>query len=88
VVKALNTVNADVMVHPERIPGAHTVFVAGDDAEAKAVAVGLLTEFGWREILDLGGIGSARGMEMYLPFWLSMMAAQGTFTFNIHVVKP
>jgi 8-hydroxy-5-deazaflavin:NADPH oxidoreductase len=88
VVKALNTVNADIMVHPERIPGAHTIFVAGDDADAKAVVVGLLTEFGWREILDLGGIQAARGLEMYLPLWLSMMTAQGTYNINIHVLKP
>ena len=31
VVKTLNTMNADVMVHPRSLPGSHSVFVAGDD---------------------------------------------------------
>jgi predicted dinucleotide-binding enzyme len=89
VVKALNTVNVDVMVHPERLPGPHTIFLAGDDADAKRVTTSLLGQFGWPSgsVLDLGGIGAARGMEMYLPLWLSMMSAQGTVTFNIHVVR-
>lgn len=89
VVKALNTVNADVMVHPERVPGEHTAFLAGDDPDAKRVIRGLLVEFGWHEsgILDLGGIESARGMEMYLRLWLSMMAALGTARFNVRVVR-
>jgi hypothetical protein len=89
VVKALNTVNSEVMVHPELVPGGHTVFVAGDDPAAKRVVAGLLGEFGWpaASILDLGGIRAARGMEMYLPLWLSMMGALGTARFNIQVVR-
>src|SRR6266508_4040551 len=31
VVKALNTMNADVMVEPGLVPGGHTVFVCGND---------------------------------------------------------
>jgi hypothetical protein len=89
VVKALNMVNADVMVHPERVPGAHHTFVAGDDAESKQLVTGLLGEFGWpaERVLDLGDLRAARGMEMYLPLWLSMMAAQQTANFNIQVVR-
>lgn len=87
VVKALNMVNADVMVHPERLPEEHTAFVAGEDAEAKATVADLLRSFGWRSILDLGGIVAARGMEMYLMLWLSLMGAQGTAAFNIRVIR-
>ena len=36
VVKTLNTMNADVMVHPRALAGSHSVFVAGDDGDAKA----------------------------------------------------
>jgi len=35
VVKALNTVNAEVMVNPSLVPGAHNVFMCGNDAQAK-----------------------------------------------------
>jgi 8-hydroxy-5-deazaflavin:NADPH oxidoreductase len=89
VVKALNTMNAAVMVRPDRLPGPHTIFVAGTDAAAKAVVKGLLEEFGWpaASIIDLGGLAAARGMEMYLPLWLATMQAIGTAEFNIHVVR-
>lgn len=89
VVKTLNTVNASVMAHPGRLPGAHTMFVAGDDAAAKAVVRRILEELGWpaASLVDLGGLAAARGMEMYLPLWLSTMQALGTAEFNISVVR-
>jgi predicted dinucleotide-binding enzyme len=74
VVKALNTMRADVMVAPDRLAGGdHDVFMAGDDAEAKEVVAGLLREFGWRpeHIRDLGPLEAARGLEMWLPLWLA-----------------
>jgi len=69
VVKALNTLNADLMVHPSLLDGAHDLFIAGDDAQAKSEVRTLLLEFGWstNNIHDLGGIICARGTEMYLP---------------------
>jgi len=87
VVKSLNTVTASVMVDPALVPGTHTIFVAGDDAGAKAEAGGLLQEFGWpaSSILDLGDITAARGMEMYLPLWLRLWGATGTGVLNVEV---
>jgi hypothetical protein len=89
VVKTLNTMNADVMVHPRSLSGAHSVFVAGDDADAKAVAASLLRGFGWEEseIVDAGPITAARGLELYLPLWLSLMGSFGSPTFNVAVVR-
>ena len=86
VVKALNTVNASVMV--SGIPGSN-VFVCGDDAAARGQVTSLLGDLGWPadSVIDLGGIQSARGMEMYLPLWLELMGALGTPTFNIAVVR-
>lgn len=89
VVKALNTMNAYVMVDPARLAGRHNVFVAGDDVAAKETVKGLLRGFGWAEgdIVDLGGIRAARGMEMYLPLWLSLFGALGSSDFNIAIVR-
>ena len=90
VVKSLNTMNCEVMVDPARVgAGDPDVFVAGDDADAKATVTGLLKGFGWtpEHIHDLGGIASARGTEMYLPLWLSLMGSLGTGNFNIKVVR-
>jgi len=87
VVKTLNTMNAAVMVHPESLPEATTVFVSGDDSGAKATVTDLLTSFGHTDVLDLGDITTARGPEMYLPLWLRAMGALGTGAFNIRVVR-
>jgi predicted dinucleotide-binding enzyme len=88
VVKSLNTVNAAVMVDPAIVPGSHKMFIAGDDAEAKATVSELLLAFGWPagDLMDLGGIEAARGMEMYLPLWLRLYGATGTAQLNIEVV--
>jgi predicted dinucleotide-binding enzyme len=89
VVKALNTMSCQVMVDPSRVPGDHDVLMAGDDEAAKREVTVLLESFGWpgEAIRDMGGIGSARGLEGYLPLWLSLMGALGTGDFNIHVAR-
>jgi predicted dinucleotide-binding enzyme len=90
VVKSLNTMSNQVMTEPGRLPGAHNVFVCGEDAGAKETVSGLLAELGWpgEAIVDLGGIEAARGTEMYLPLWLRLMGALGTADFNIQVRVP
>lgn len=89
VVKTLNTVNASVMVDPTLVPGRHNLFVCGEDPAAKAVVTGLLGEFGWpaEDVIDLGPISAARGLEMYLPLWLRLMVAGGSPAFNILVQR-
>lgn len=88
VVKALNTLTADLMVRPgDLADGDHTVFVSGNDPAAKAVVTGLLTDFGHTDVLDLGDLSTARGTEMLLPLWLRLWGALGTPAFNIKVVR-
>ena len=89
VVKTLNTVNAQLMVNPRLVAdGDHSVFVCGDDPEAKALVTGLLTEgFGWRDVIDLGDITTARGAEMQMALWLRLMGSLGTPMFNFKVVR-
>lgn len=87
VVKALNTLTAELMVRPTTLPSSSTVFVSGDDAEAKQAVVALLTSFGHDDVIDLGGIETARGTEMLLPLWLRTMNALGSAMFNIKVVR-
>ena len=89
VVKTLNTMGNEVMIHPEQLPGRHCVFMSGDDAEAKQLVAGMLESFGWppEAIVDLGGIETARGPEMYLVLWIEMMQAGGDRRFNIDIVR-
>lgn len=88
VVKALNTMNAAVMVDPALVGGGdHTVFLSGDDDAAKGVVRELLGSFGWTDILDLGDITTARGPEMLLPLWLRTFSALGTSLIQFKVVR-
>jgi predicted dinucleotide-binding enzyme len=74
-------------VHPEKLGHASTVFVSGDDDAAKATVVDLLTALGHEDVVDLGGIATARGPEMYLPLWLRLMGTLGTADFNLRIVR-
>jgi predicted dinucleotide-binding enzyme len=89
VVKALNTMTADVMVHPAQLSASHDVFMSGNDADAKGLVAELLAGLGWQaaDIVDLGELSTARGTEMYLPLWLRLMSALGTPAFNVKVVR-
>jgi 8-hydroxy-5-deazaflavin:NADPH oxidoreductase len=89
VVKTLNTVNASLMVNPRRLAdGDHDLFVSGNDTEAKnQVARYLKTWFGWKHVIDLGDITTARGAEMLLPMWLRLWGVLKTPMFNYKIVR-
>ncbi len=73
---------------PGELSSPTNLFVAGNDPEAKAIVIGLLTLFGWtqEQIVDLGDITGARGMEAYLLLRVRMMQAIGTAAFNVSMV--
>jgi predicted dinucleotide-binding enzyme len=88
VVKSLTTVNAAVMIEPQRVPGHHSVFVSGNDAHAKGKVMDFLRSLGWQSIIDLGDITSARAAEQLLPLWVRLFTALGNNPiFNIAVMK-
>jgi predicted dinucleotide-binding enzyme len=87
VVKALNTLTASLMVDPKSLGESSTIFVSGDDEQAKATVVALLESFGHDDVIDLGPLETARGTEMLLPVWLRLMGALGTGAFNFKIVR-
>lgn len=88
VVKAWNTMTAGLMTNPAAVAdGDHTIPICGNDADAKATVAELLRAFGWRDVLDLGELTNARGMEAYLLLWLSLYNAAGTPMVNTKVVR-
>ena len=88
-VKTLNSTTAALMVNPGAVGGGdHTMFVAGNDGEAKSKVKGWLAEwFGWRDIIDLGDVTNARGIEMLLPIWTRLYGTLGTPMFNFKIVR-
>lgn len=89
VVKALNTMNAAVMVDPASVAGDHVTFVAGNDTAAKERATGILGDLGWPpdRVIDAGDITGARATEAYLLMWLKLMGWVGGSRFNIAVER-
>jgi predicted dinucleotide-binding enzyme len=87
VVKSLNIVNCEVMVNPKKSGGDPTMFVAGNSAPAKEEVKGILKQFGWSDVIDLGDITGARGMEMILPIWLRTWGATQNGHFGFKVVR-
>jgi len=88
VVKSLNTVNCNLMVNAAALSGEHIMFVSGNDADAKAQVMSILKDwFGWKAVIDLGDITTARATEMMLPIWISLMSKLGTPMFNFAIVK-
>jgi 8-hydroxy-5-deazaflavin:NADPH oxidoreductase len=87
-VKALNMVNAHLMVGPTQLAGGdHSTFVSGNDADAKAQVTELLHSFGHTDIIDLGDITTARGTEMMLAIWLRLWGALNTPMFAFKIVR-
>jgi 8-hydroxy-5-deazaflavin:NADPH oxidoreductase len=87
VVKTLGTMNVQVMVKPASLPADSTVFMSGNDAEAKQTVQKILQSLGWKDILDLGDISTCRGVEMLLPLWLRLMGVIGHANFNFKIVR-
>lgn len=89
VVKSFVTQEQETVVRPGVVGGGdHTMFIAGADADAKRRVTGLLEAYGWSDVLDLGPLVSARGMEMYAHLHSAIGFALGFGTpFGIKVVR-
>lgn len=91
VVKALNTVNHQLMVDARLVnKGAHTLFICGNDAQAKNQVKHLLVDnFHWdpEQLLDLGDIKTARCTEAIVPLWVLVWQRLDTPMFSFKVVR-
>lgn len=67
-VKAFNSVGNQHMVDPQFEGGRPTMFICGNDEEAKEIVHGILDEFGW-ETADMGAAEAARAIEPLCMLW-------------------
>ena len=77
------------MVNPALVPGNHTIFMSGNNEEAKEKVKALMQSFGWKEenILDMGDITTARGTEQLLPIWVRLYGKLQNPIFNFYIAK-
>ena len=89
VVKALNTINYELMVNPTQLNNGNIdLFICGNDEAAKITVTELLVkEFAWKRecIVDLGEIKHARSTESMLLFLISLTMKYGTFKNGIKI---
>ena len=67
-VKAFNSVGNALMYKPKLIDGTPTMFICGNDEQAKITVTDILTSFGW-ETEDMGKAESARAIEPLCILW-------------------
>ena len=71
VVKTFNIVGNPHMIHPDFPGGKPTMFICGNDDEAKKMVTDdILTRFGW-ETIDIGGIEGSRLLEPLALLWIT-----------------
>ncbi len=87
VVKAFNTMSVSTMTKPKMREGLADVLVAGDDKAAKRRVAKLIQDFGWRAPIDLGGIDAARWMEAWVPLWLRIADAEGSWKVALRILR-
>jgi len=71
VVKAFNTIGAEHYTNPVFGDDRATMFIAGDDADAKATVADLAEELGF-EVVDAGGLQQAILLENLGALWVTL----------------
>jgi len=79
VVKAFNTIGNPYFLDPHFKEGEPTMLIAGDDAEAKHTVRDALADFGWSDVVDIGGIEGSRELEAICIAWVKSGAARGAW---------
>ena len=67
-VKAFNSVGSGQMVNPEFAGGRPTMFICGNDKDAKKTVERILEQFGW-DTEDMGAVEAARPIEALCMLW-------------------
>jgi 8-hydroxy-5-deazaflavin:NADPH oxidoreductase len=79
VVKAFNTIGNPYFVDPSFSEGQPTMLIAGDDQEAKDTVRNVLSDFGWSDTVDIGGIEGSRELEAICIVWVKIGGARGAW---------
>ncbi|CEA07311.1 NADP oxidoreductase coenzyme F420-dependent [Arthrobacter saudimassiliensis] len=89
VVKTLNTVPGPIGADPTTLSAPTSVFLSGNDPEAKKLVSALLADLGWapEQQIDLGGIATARAAEHYFLLFAALMGALRSPSFNLAITR-
>ncbi len=85
-VKAFNSVGNGLMIDPALPGGKPTMFICGNDSEAKDLVVSILDSFGW-ESEDMGKAASARPIEALCQLWCARGFIQNQWAHAFKLLK-
>jgi 8-hydroxy-5-deazaflavin:NADPH oxidoreductase len=85
-VKAFNSVGNPFMYKPNFPAGKPTMFICGNNADAKATVTSILEQFGW-ESADMGMVESARAIEPLCILWCVPGFLQNQWTHAFKLLK-
>jgi len=86
-VKAFSCVGNALMVNPKLSGGPPTMFMCGNDADAKKEVVGILKLFGW-ETEDAGAAEAARAIEPLCILWCIPGFLKNDWTHAFKLIRP
>ncbi|MBK8260716.1 MAG: NAD(P)-binding domain-containing protein [Nannocystis sp.] len=86
-VKSFSCVGNALMVNPSLPGGRPTMFICGDDKDAKATVQGILELFGW-DSEDMGGVKSARAIEPLCQLWCISGFLHNSWGHAFKLLKP
>lgn len=79
VVKAFNTIGSPYFVDPKFSGGEPTMLIAGEDDGAKRTVGDVLADFGWSDVVDIGGIEGSRELEAICIAWVKIGGKRGAW---------
>ncbi len=88
VVMAWNMVNAAFMVDPKFRGGEPDMFICGNAEKAKTTVRDILRSFGWKSVVDIGGIDGARTLEPLVILWVKYGTITGRWDHAFRMVHP
>lgn len=80
VVKAFNIITSTRMVDPQFDDGQADMFIAGNNAAAKASTADILKSFGWRSAIDMGDIDKSYLLEALAMVWIEYGVSRNHWT--------
>jgi 8-hydroxy-5-deazaflavin:NADPH oxidoreductase len=87
VVKAFNIISSTRMVDPKFDDGHADMFIAGNDAAAKAKTANILKSFGWRTPIDMGDISKAYLLEALAMTWIEYGVSRNHWTHGFSLLS-
>jgi 8-hydroxy-5-deazaflavin:NADPH oxidoreductase len=87
VVKAFNIISATRMIDPQFEDGQPDMFIAGNDAAAKANTADIVKSFGWRSAIDMGDISKAYLLEALAMVWIDYGASRNHWTHGFSLLS-